>query len=232
MARRVAARAAAAFAVLLALQGVACKSQYSEFDQDEWVLSLFPDRKGFYVDTGAWHTELASNSKLLDEHGWTGVCIEPFGSGFDQRSCSHEPYVVSDYPGQLVKYQVAGPFAGVRSTISTEQWAEYKAEYQKGSVRVKTTTTLGDVLKRANAPSFIEFLSIDVEGHEVQVLKGIPFWKYTFGAITVDTNKEADKAACIRSLLEYHGYSFARELGQDYAFVRNITQVRPEHVSC
>lgn len=59
MARRQGTLCAAALAVVLLMQGAF--GGYSEFGQDDWVLGLFPDKKGYYVDTGAslrrnsWH---------------------------------------------------------------------------------------------------------------------------------------------------------------------------------
>lgn len=64
------------------------------------------------------------------------------------------------------------------------------------------------------------------------MLKGIPFWRYTFGAITVDHNNDERARRCVTSLLQYHGYSLAHEMGQDLGFVRNATQPRPEQVDC
>lgn len=164
---------------------------------------------------------------MLEEKGWKGICIEPFHVGYDMRSCKLEAVVVSDHPGQLTKFQVAGPFSGVRSTMNPDQIALYTEEFTKGYVRAKATTTMGAVLQRNHVPDFIEYLSIDVEGHELHALQGIPLWRYTFGAITVDNNRDQALGGCIRGYLEYHGYTFVRMFGDDMGFVRNASQPRP-----
>jgi len=75
------------------------------------------------------------------------------------------------------------------------------------SVEVEfTTVTLGDILERAKAPRFIHFVVIDIEGGELNALKGFPFDKYKIGALAVEHFSEEPKRSEIKKLMESHGY--------------------------
>jgi hypothetical protein len=63
-----------------------------------------------------------------------------------------------------------------------------------------------DLLKAHNAPKFIEFLSIDTEGSEFEILKDFDFQSYRFGAICVEHNF-SDTRERINELLLANGYA-------------------------
>jgi len=69
-----------------------------------------------------------------------------------------------------------------------------------------TTVTLGDILERAKAPRFIHYLSLDIEGGELNALKGFPFDRYQIGALTVEHNYLEPQRSEIKALMESHGY--------------------------
>jgi hypothetical protein len=77
----------------------------------------------------------------------------------------------------------------------------------------KRTTTLGALLDKYRAPSVIDYLSLDVEGHEYSILSTFPYDKYKFRTLTVEHNaphvgpSEQEK---IRILLESKGYRYIR----------------------
>ena len=77
------------------------------------------------------------------------------------------------------------------------------------------TKTLTDVLKQANAPAHIDLFSLDVEGSEIEVLKGVDFSKYRFKIICVETNN----FNLINKFLESQNYKFLKTIsGHDYIF--------------
>ena len=57
-----------------------------------------------------------------------------------------------------------------------------------------------------NAPSFIHFLSLDIEGAELEALKGVPFDKYRFGAMAIEHNDEEPKRTDLLKFLAERGY--------------------------
>jgi len=78
-----------------------------------------------------------------------------------------------------------------------------------------STETLTDILLREGAPSDINLLSIDVEGHEFQVLMGIDFGLFRFDCIIVEANGMRND---IVEFLESKGYRFIEQYGVDLYF--------------
>jgi hypothetical protein len=82
-----------------------------------------------------------------------------------------------------------------------------------------TTVTLAEILARENAPHFIQFLSLDIEGAELDALRGVPMDTYRFGAMAIEHNEEEPKRTDILRFLEGHGYRRSHTYKQDDFFV-------------
>jgi hypothetical protein len=68
------------------------------------------------------------------------------------------------------------------------------------------TISLQDLLEENNAPSYIDYLSIDTEGSELEILKAFDFNRYKFGVITCEHNFTENQEK-LKLLLESHGYN-------------------------
>ena len=98
----------------------------------------------------------------------------------------------------------------------------------QGVVVTKATRTLSEVLDESNAPMHIDFLSLDTEGSEYDILKTFPYHKRTFGIILVEHNHILEKRKKIRVLLESKGYVRIRCIETDdlYASLRVISHYK------
>ncbi len=188
----------------------------SEIGQDKWVLEkVFPDvTNGYFVDIGSGHGTIGSNSRTLEERGWKGVCIDPFPVHMEGRTCTMFKEVVFSEPGLVMPFHTAGGLGGIANTLG--QWNEKAARAPTVNV---TTVTLDDLLARAGAPRFIHFMSLDVEGAELEALRAFPFDRYRVGAWTIEHNREEPKRSQIVALLAQHGYLRVNEWHQDDFFV-------------
>jgi hypothetical protein len=184
----------------------------SEIGQDKWVIfRMFPGvTNGFFVDVGSGHGTIGSNTKALEDLGWSGICIDPFPTAMEGRTCRMEKVVVSSAAGQVVKFRAHAGLGGIEDTLG-----KWKEEASKSPLVEFTTTTLGEVLQRAQAPAFIHFMSIDIEGAELEALKGIPFDRYRFGAMAIEHNDEEPKRGDILKFLEARGYRRVHSYKQD-----------------
>jgi hypothetical protein len=81
-----------------------------------------------------------------------------------------------------------------------------------------TTVTPAQVLDRAGAPAFIHFLSLDIEGAELDALRGIPFDRFRFGAMAIEHNEEEPKRTDIVRFLGERGYRRVHTYRQDDFF--------------
>ena len=68
------------------------------------------------------------------------------------------------------------------------------------------TVSLGDLLREHSAPETIDYLSIDTEGSELEILEAFDFQDYRFLAITVEHNHVQENRERIKNLLESKGY--------------------------
>lgn len=119
---------------------------HSEYGEDRWIAeNLFLPEKGFYLDVGAGHPTVASNTAFLRESGWDGVSIDP------------QRFVV-EWPGIFIQAAISDiplvPFV----------FDGFSARIKK-SKQFVAAVTLAEVIDDLNIQK-IDFLSIDVEGHE------------------------------------------------------------------
>jgi len=190
---------------------------YSQFGQDKWILGrVFPGVKdGYFVDIGCADAVVDSNTKALEDLGWQGIGIDPFPTNWRRRKTRIFRDVVYSSSGETVKFRRAGYLGGIEENLGAR-----KPETSDGQLVEFKTKTIGEILKQAQAPAFLHYISIDVEGAEYEVLKAFPFSKYQVGAFTIEHNFEEPKRQQIRSLLESHGYRLEREQMVDDWFVR------------
>ena len=187
-----------------------------EIGQDKWVLeTVFPDvTNGFFVDVGSGHGTIGSNSVMLERHGWKGICIDPFPVHMEGRTCQMFKEVVFSEPGKEMTFRAAKGLAGLEETLGKWNTTAMAAPAVKF-----TTTTLESVLMRGNAPSFVNFVSLDIEGAEYEALKGFPLDRVRVGAWDIEHNNEEPKRSNIKALLESHGYVRSHTFKQDDFYV-------------
>ena len=193
------------------------RARYSgEIGQDKWVLEkVFPGvTNGFFVDVGSGHGTIGSNSLSLEQRGWTGLCIDPFPIYMEGRTCRVFKEVVFSKPGLVMAFAQAGGLSGLSDTLG--KWNEKAAKAPTVNL---TTVTLDDLLARANAPSFIHFMSVDIEGAELEALRGFPFDRIRVGAWVIEHNREEPKRTLIQALLASHGYRRVHDYRQDDFYV-------------
>jgi hypothetical protein len=189
---------------------VLLQNSKSQLGQDLLGLSVSGLYKpGFFVEFGAADGVALSNSHILEKHfGWKGILCEP-STGWHEalrksRSCIIDTRCVYSISGEKISF--SENYLGELSAITS--FAEPNANgvlKRTTSSYVVETVSLLDLLKFHNAPKFIEFLSIDTEGSEFEILEKFDFQSYRFGAICVEHNF-ADTRGKINKLLLANGY--------------------------
>jgi FkbM family methyltransferase len=182
----------------------------SQLGQDILALSISGlDKPGFFVEFGAADGVALSNSHILEKHfAWDGILCEP-STGWHEslkqnRRCTIDTRCVYSASGQTISF--SENYLGELSAIT-----EYAEPNSHGLLKRSTssyeveTISLQDLLVAHSAPKYIEFLSIDTEGSEFEILKTFDFQSYRFGAICVEHNF-ADTREKINGLLLANGY--------------------------
>jgi FkbM family methyltransferase len=143
----------------------------SEYFQDIWVAKSI-GRDGFFVEFGAADGRTISNTYLLEsELGWNGILAEPCRAFHPQlaknRTCIIDHRAVWTSSGDKLTFSESKDafLSGVSSTQYLNAGIPTTGTYPV------VTVTLSDLLKEHNAPRTIDFLSIDTEGGETEILK-------------------------------------------------------------
>ena len=182
----------------------------SQLKQDLFVLLETNFKKnGFFVEFGATNGIDLSNTYLLEtEFNWKGILAEPakvWHEDLDKnRACVIEKDCVwSDSSSVLDFNEVNEAELSTITRFNKNDWASKNRKYGK-SYEVKTIS-LVDLLIKYNAPKIIDYLSIDTEGSEYEILSHFDFDLYQFKVITCEHNytKMREK---IYDLLTSKGY--------------------------
>ena len=180
----------------------------SQLRQDLFVLSVLGFEKSrYFVEFGATDGVGLSNTYLLEKRlGWSGILAEPakmwHASLRENRSAAIDLRCVWKSSSETLKFVEAGEL----STISRFKESDQHSVAREGaSSYFVETVSLHDLLKAHNAPPVIDYLSIDTEGSEFDVLESFDFTSRQIRVITCEHNYTKNREK-IRQLLEKNGF--------------------------
>ncbi len=208
-------------------------SQYFGLDNLDQKLEKYLNyENGYYVELGANDGVSQSNTLYFEKNkNWRGILIEPTPHNYllclKNRSSKNEFFcnacVANTYDQKFVEILFSNLMStpiGLETDVSdASQHAELGAQFLLPGERVFSfgalAATLNNIFTQANAPSKIDFLSVDVEGAEIEVLKGVDHRVYRFKYILV----ECRDIAKLEAYLSEHGYVLIDTLSaHDYLF--------------
>jgi len=166
-------------------------------------------REGFFVEFGATNGQDLSNTFILEKlFDWRGILAEPARSWHQDlrknRECEIETDCVwSESNVKLVFNEVPNLELSTIDAFSSGDMHE--AVRKSGSKYHVDTITLFDLLEKFNAPSVIDYISIDTEGSEFEILKEFDFEKYRFNFISCEHNFTQTREPIFK-LLTDNGY--------------------------
>lgn len=169
---------------------------------------------GFYVDVGACHPNYDSVTRLFYERGWTGLNLDP-SDYYQQLLAKHRPLdtnlklAASSSQGELEFFEVMGTGYSALSSDAVERAKRTGATVRKTRVSVDT---LSHILDQHAVNKAIDFLKIDVEGHERDVLLGLDFQRHRPKLILVEAvhpDTQAPQWHLWENILLDAGYVFA-----------------------
>lgn len=181
---------------------------YSQNQEEHYILNHFKDRKGSFLDAGAYDGIELSNTRALVERGWSGVCFEPNPNVF-KRLVENQKAFKNVHCFQLALGNKTGTFQmqmndTYYSTLiesEVERWKE--TNFKFAPVKVKVVTFKKFMLK--SPIKEFQFLSIDCEGFDFDVLSQIDLDAVKCEMVCVETNgKETDKY--IKYIAAFEGF--------------------------
>jgi len=161
---------------------------FSEREEEWMIRDFFQDRRGgFFVDVGANHFKTASKTYYLESKlGWSGLAIEPQRE-FEAEYARYRPrtkffpFFVSDASNATARLYI---LKGMSQVASSDP-AFVKRFGTPDEARDVPTITLTDLLTTERVPH-IDFLSMDIELHEPQALKGFDIDRFKPSLVCVE----------------------------------------------
>lgn len=202
---------------------------YSQYNQDLTIYNEFFKNKnnGFFVEIGADDGIRFSNCYIYEQKGWNGIAFEPRESAYKKciknRKCKVYNFLLSNEEKIVDFLEISGFGLGLSGIIEKydpkhlQRIKKDKKEDTKHVVIKKTTHLLGKILEENNV-SHIDFLSIDTEGSELDILSSVDFNKVFIDVICIEDNYNNPK------LLKFfidNGYRHVMTIKCDKIFKKN-----------
>nr|WP_249417697.1 FkbM family methyltransferase [Pusillimonas minor] len=190
--------------------GASISNIKSQLGQDLFALfQLGWKRNGFFVEFGATDGVLLSNTYLLEkDFGWTGILSEPakvWHNDLQQnRTASLDFDCVWVETGKEMQFSVVedAELSTLKDYVGSDSHSASRKAALTDTVR---TVSLCDLLERHNAPKSIDYLSVDTEGSEYEILRAFDFQRYTVSVITCEHNFMPNREK-VHALLVSNGF--------------------------
>jgi FkbM family methyltransferase len=213
---------------------------YGQQGEDYLLWQFFNFKtSGFFLDIGAFDGITISNTFSFERRGWTGACVEAHPERF--KACAavrkrtvHAACIATDARSIDLRIDRTGLFSGIapnENEVSRLYANRGQGDPDFASVTVPAMRA-ADLLRPGDRP--IDFASIDVEGAEIEVLRGLDLSKNQPRLLLIEatTDDERDR---LTAFLAPHGYQLARSLQFNHFYVRgwlDAAKLRSITVDC
>lgn len=201
----------------------------SQFGEDLVVLELFDwSATGFFVEVGAYDGRTYSVSAALESVGWDGVLVEPSPSLYERaRAARPGARIVnaalsrrgSSGTAEFVQLEATGDYDASSHLAATDERAATKRP--PAGVRARTiavaVTTMDAVLE--GLTDRVDCASIDVEGHELDLLDGFDLDRFRPGVVLIEDHDEGESSP-VHAHLAARGYRQAGWVAWNRVMIR------------
>jgi len=185
----------------------------AQLRQDLFVLSELNFKKnGFFVEFGAADGKHLSNTYLLEKNfDWKGILAEPAKCWHkplkDNRECVIDTDCVWKDTGSIITFNEceSAELSTINKYIDADVHSTSRKSSKSSKIYTVETVSLTHLLKKHNAPKIIDYLSIDTEGSEFEILNNFDFESHKFRVITCEHNFTNSREK-IYKLLQSKGY--------------------------
>jgi FkbM family methyltransferase len=207
-------------------KGSTLNNYYSQYGEDALLDWAFGDQKeGFFIEVGCIDGRRFSNTLTFEERGWKGMCVE-----------AHSGYIESlkkNRPNSIICHCAAGEadedaifYANARGSLSTldktketqfqDNYGSYFSGFEEQNVKKARLSTLLDTYQISD----IDILSLDIEGYEVEALKGLDLTRHRPKVMVIESDNPQHEAQ-LDALILPHGYTKSVNLNVNLFYVRD-----------
>lgn len=203
------------------------------FDELFHAKAVKRHRRPRYLDIAANHAKRWSATWFYDRcMGWDGVCVEANPKYYAELTAERHCHVVKTCMSdsmRKVKFAMTDAYGGVvkgeKEQFGVDGAKHATLDKYKGSfegVKELTCTTVKKEAERLGMAHF-EFMSLDVEGHELPILRGVDWER-----VTIDVIVTENRSGEVRRLLEEQGYELYENILKDFLYVRKESKFVPQ----
>ena len=169
------------------------------------IKKVSPQTTAYFVEIGANDGKYLSNTFTLENtFGWNGLLSEV------NSSLTHTLFL--NRPKSKIDVRAVDEISGIKKAFNQSKNSEFSAlegvslhtdQFIDSISEVVETVNLTDLLEEFKSPKCIDFLSIDTEGNEFDILKGLNFNLLKFNYIAVEVSRNQEEIA---EILGSNGY--------------------------
>ena len=205
------------------------KKQYSQWGEDLSISTFFKDiKKGTYLDVGAFHPYMFSNTCLLHQRGWSGINIDinPISIEMFKIARPSDINLCTTLSESKKEFEMFydGPFSTV-NTLDRNFYKNYfKEDYNKKNKIFKIrSSSFKEIIETNKIDQVIDFINIDVEGMDFEILQQIDIKNFKVKLISIETHKpNGDKSKSfelISNFLKNHNYVIYKRIGPTTLYI-------------
>jgi FkbM family methyltransferase len=196
---------------------------YSQQNEDKILHDKYLNyTNGFFIELGAMDGRMFSNTLFFENNlNWTGILIEPTLQYneliINRPNCYNFNYAISEIDGEVefIGHGALGCIVSDESISHINAW-----DLNKGTSYLVKSKPISKIIENINIPK-VDFFSIDVEGHELKVLKTFN-WEIPVYIILIEMSDYNDKTneEC-RTLLLGKGFMFDSKIGNNEVWINH-----------
>lgn len=194
---------------------------YSQNGEDELLWRIFGNQtSGFFLDIGAHDGRTLSNTLAFEKHGWNGVCVEPNALAYEDL-ITNRPHTICIQAACGERYNASAPFwatpDGYCSTLNSDWLPVFGRVFGRAEWKQDKTIvlTIDQILEQQENMTSLDLLSVDTEGTELDVLRGMDTRRWRPRIIIVEAFSDNLHAGILDWALG-NGYSVARRCGVNF----------------
>ena len=165
----------------------------SQFGEDKDILNIFKNKyNGKYLDVGCFHPTRSNNTSKLFKRGWKGINIDlnpltielfDYARPKDINICA----AISNKEEKKKLYFLGDLDSKNTLNFNHKKWLNRHFGIKNKDFKIKNIKTkkLNNILKKHNFYN-IDFMNIDIEGHELEVIETIDFKKFKISVICIE----------------------------------------------
>jgi len=198
------------------------RNTYSQDQEDLFINDYFKEKSnGFYIDIGCYHPIKYSNTALLYNRGWKGINIDMNQTSIDlfnilRKRDKNICAAISNTSKKTIQY-----FDHLFSPINTldknfSSIASKKLSFRKHTEKTIQTYKFNQIIQKYNINiKQIDFINIDVEAHDLEVLESIDLSIFNAKIICVEiaNNQNNIKEKKLRDYLNKYNYELIKTVG-------------------